>query len=104
MQPSLLHSRWMRLIGSRVRQACCTGLLAVAIRGTADDSSSVQFGPPSGWVKPRFFDQRASTRLVDIGADQHWLLMEHQINALQNETFTHSIRQILTMAGVEKNA
>jgi hypothetical protein len=80
------------------------GLLAVAIRGNAADSSGVQFGPPSSWVKPQFFDQRASTRLLDSGADQHWLLMERQINALQNETFTHSVRQILTMAGVEKSA
>jgi hypothetical protein len=104
MQPSVLHSHWIRLFGPRFRRACCIGLLVVAIRGTAADSSSVQFGPPSSWVKPQFFDQRASTRLLDSGADQHWLLMEHQINALQNETFTHSVRQILTMAGVEKSA
>jgi hypothetical protein len=55
-------------------------------------------------VKPHFFDQPSSARLVDSGADQHWLLLEYQINAAQNETFAHSVGQILTMAGVAKNA
>jgi len=104
MQPSVLHVRWIRLVAPRLRRACCLVLLAVTVQGNAADTSTVKFGPPGSWVKPQFFDQRASTRLVDFGADQHWLLMDNQINALQNETFTHSIRQILTMAGVERNA
>jgi len=79
-------------------------VLAVAIRGNAADTSAVAFGPPSDWVKPQFFDQPSSADLLDAGADQHWLLLERQINASQNEIFTHSVRQILTMAGVAKSA
>lgn len=104
MQPPVFHSRWLRLIGPWFPRVCGLGLLAVALRGNAADTPAVEFGPPSSWVKPQFFNRSASIRLLDSGADQHWLLVEHQINALQNETFTHSVQQILTMAGVAKSA
>ena len=63
------------------------GVLAVAIQGNASDISTVRFAPPSSWVKPHFFNQQSSTSLLDSSADQHWLLLERQINALENETF-----------------
>jgi hypothetical protein len=76
----------------------------MAIQGNAAEISSAQFAPPSSWVKPQFFNQQSSTNLLDSNADQHLLLLERQINALENETFVHSVRQMLTTAGVQKNA
>jgi arylamine N-acetyltransferase len=80
------------------------GVLAITIQGNASEISAANFAPPSSWVKPQFFNQQPSTNLLDSSADQHLLLLERQINALQNETFFHSVRQILTMAGVQKGA
>ncbi len=75
----------------------------MAIQGNASDLSSVKFAPPGSWVKPHFFNQQSSTSLLDSSADRHWLLLEHQINAVTNETFVHSVRQILTTAGVQNS-
>ncbi len=80
------------------------GVLAAAIQGNASDLSNVGFAPPDSWVKPQFFNEQSSTSLLDSSADEHWLLLERQINALQTETFFHSVRQVLTVAGVEKDA
>jgi hypothetical protein len=79
-------------------------VLALAIQGNTAETSTVQFAPPGSWVKPQFFNQQPSTNLLDSGADQHFLLLERQINAPENETFVHYIRQILTTAGVQKGA
>jgi len=76
----------------------------MAIQGNASERSSVKFAPPSNWVKPQFFDQQASTNFLDSSANEHWLLLERQINALQNETFVHSVQQILTTAGVQNGS
>ena len=102
MRRSVFHS--VRLIASRLRRVCCMGVLAMAIQGNASDLSNVGFAPPSSWVKPQFFNEPSSTSLLDASADEHWLLLERQINALQTETFFHSVRQVLTVAGVEKDA
>jgi hypothetical protein len=80
------------------------GVLAMAIQGNASEISAAKFAPPSSWVKPQFFNQQSSTNLLDSSADQHLLLLEQQINALENETFFHSVRQILTVAGVQNGA
>ena len=61
-------------------------------------------GPPSAWVKPQFFDRQALATDIDPGADQHWLLLERQVNAASNETFVHCIRQIRTVAGVQNGS
>ncbi|HLZ52881.1 MAG TPA: DUF3857 domain-containing transglutaminase family protein [Verrucomicrobiae bacterium] len=103
MRP-VFHSRLVRSIAPWLRRVCCAGVLAVAIQGYASDLSTVTFAPPGNWVKPHFFNQQTSTGFLDSVADQHWLLLERQINAVQNETFVHSIRQILTTAGVQNSA
>ena len=41
---------------------------------------------------------------MEAGVDQHFLLLEHQINAAQNETFYHCASQILTVDGVQKGS
>ena len=102
MQRSLLHLSRLRDVAPRVRRICCSIILAAAIQGNASELSTVSFGPPDSWVKPHFFNQ-PSPGLLDSGADQHWLLLERQINAVQNQTFVHSVRQILSTAGVQNN-
>jgi transglutaminase-like putative cysteine protease len=66
--------------------------------------SNVTYGPPDDWVKPHFFNQRASSSLVDSSDDEHVLLLEQQVNALENETFFHTDRQILTLDGVQNGS
>ncbi|MDE2020910.1 MAG: hypothetical protein KGJ13_11290, partial [Patescibacteria group bacterium] len=78
-------------------------ILTMAIHGNAAETSSVQFTAPSGWVNPHFFNQPSAAN-PDSGTDARVLLLEQQINAVSNETFIHSIRQILTTAGVQKGA
>ncbi|HUA37506.1 MAG TPA: DUF3857 domain-containing transglutaminase family protein [Candidatus Sulfopaludibacter sp.] len=78
--------------------------MSAAIQGNASDLSNITFAPPGSWVKPQFFDEQSSTGLLDSSADEHVLLLERQINTLQNETFVHSVRQVLTLAGVQKDA
>jgi Domain of Unknown Function with PDB structure (DUF3857)/Transglutaminase-like superfamily len=102
MRRSVFHS--VRLVAPRLRQVCCLGFLAVAIQGNASDRSDVTFAPPGSWVKPHFFNQQSPAGLLDSSADEHVLLLERQINVLQNETFVHSVRQVLTVGGVEKDA
>jgi len=104
MQRSAFHSCLVRIIAPRLRGVCCVGVLAMAIQGNASEISAAKFAPPSSWVKPQFFNQQSSTNLLDSSADQHLLLLEQQINALENETFFHSVRQILTVAGVQNGA
>jgi len=104
MQPSAFHSGWTRDIAPWLRRVCCAGVLAVAIQGNASGLPEVKFGPPDDWVKPHFFSQPSATNLPDTGADERLLLMEQQINALQDETFFHSVRQVLTMDGVQNDA
>ena len=80
------------------------GMLAATLVANAAPVSPVRFAPPDGWVKPQMFRQPSTTLPVESGADQHWLLLERQINAPQNRTFVHVARQILTTAGVQNDA
>jgi hypothetical protein len=104
MLRSVFHSRLVRFHVSQLRRVCGAGILALAIQGKALENTNVLFAPPSSWVKPQFFSQQSSTNLLVSGADQHWLLLERQIDARQDETFFHSVRQMLTTAGVQKGA
>ena len=97
-------ANWIGTFAHWLRRACCLGVLAVATRASASDNSTATVAPPGDWVKPQMFNQQSSTGLLDSSADQHVLLLERQINALQSETFIHSVRQILTMGGVQKGA
>jgi len=104
MQRPVFSLYLIRTLASRFVRVCCLLFLAVAVPGYAADNSTAQFGPPSSWVKPHFFDRQASTDLLDASADQHWLLWERQINADQNETFVHAVRQVMTTDGVQKGS
>jgi len=104
MRRLVFHLRLARLIAPRLRRIFGAGILAMALQGNAADTSAVTFAPPGTWVKPHFFEQPSLANLLDSGVDQHWLLLERQVNALQNETFVHSVGQVLTLAGVEKGS
>ncbi len=92
---SVLYRRWPLV---------CLIWVAFGVPVPAADTSGLNFGPPSGWVKPHFYDQAALQMPIDVGADQHLLLYEQQINAAENETFIHSVRQILSLDGVQNNS
>lgn len=106
MQPAAFHFDWARTAMRRLLLSVCLGVLAIpmAMLVNADDLSNVQYGPPTSWVKPHFFDQPASADLPDDGVDQHVLLLEQQMNPEQNESFVHYARQILTTDGVQNGS
>jgi hypothetical protein len=101
MQPSDFHPYWSIV---RLRQACCMLVLFLAVHGGAAETNTAQFGPPGSWVKSHFFNQQPSTSLLDPSADEHLLLQERQVNVAQNETFFHSVQQILTSSGVQNGS
>ncbi len=103
MQKAIFQSYPEGITASWARCICCTGILAMAIYARASDSD-VNYGPPDSWVKPQFFSQETSTSPVDASADDYTLLMDQQINAVQNETFSHSDREILTVDGVQNDS
>ena len=80
-------------------------VIAVASRGVAAETSGGEakfaVAPPTSWVKPHFFVRPSATDGLESGVDEHWLLSERQINASENETFYHVVRQILNVAAVE---
>jgi Domain of Unknown Function with PDB structure (DUF3857)/Transglutaminase-like superfamily len=80
-------------------------VIAIAGRGVAAEISGGEpkfaVAPPTGWVKPQFFNQQPTSAGLESGADEHWLLLERQINASENETFYHTVRQILNVSAVE---
>jgi Domain of Unknown Function with PDB structure (DUF3857)/Transglutaminase-like superfamily len=104
MQRLAFHSRLAKGIARGFQRVCCVGFLAMVTQASASDPSSVKFAPPASWVRPHFFSRQFSTNLLDSSADEHLLLQERQINALQNETFVHSVRQILTPDGVQNDS
>src|SRR5882757_2879276 len=63
-----------------------------------------EIAPPSSWVKPQLFDRQSAKLQPEASTDQHWLLMERQVNAATNESFYHYVRQILTVAGVQNGS
>jgi transglutaminase-like putative cysteine protease len=96
------------IIARWLQRAACLGVIAITIRGIASDispaTSAVTFAPPRAWVKPQFFNRQASLDFLESSADEYLLLQERQINVPAGEIFHHSVRQILTTAGVQNGA
>jgi len=67
-------------------------------------SAKPAIGPPSAWVTPQNFDPRSAEMRLDSSADQLVLLVEREINAAENESFLHFVRQMRTVEGVQNNA
>jgi transglutaminase-like putative cysteine protease len=99
-----IHPRPIRSIVTGFRCFLFACLLAAAIHGRADDLSTVKFGLPDSWVKPQFFSQLSANSPLLPGADDYLLLREEQIDAVQNKTFFHTDRQILTIDGVQNDS
>ena len=89
----------------RLRMLWWMAVIATAGQGVAaeisDGGSKFAVAPPTGWVKPQFFDRQSANAGHESGAADHWLLSERQINVSENETFHHVIRQILNVSAVE---
>jgi hypothetical protein len=77
--------------------------LLVLQTGAADVSTNSKpvMASPAKWVTPQFFERLPATFRAEAGDDQRWLLVERQINAMENETFVHNVRQILSLEGVQ---
>ena len=101
MRKGIFQARVARIIACRLWLASCFFVLLATISARADDSPAVSYGPPGSWVKPQFYDRNASTTLADAGDDEYLLLQEQQFNAIENDAFFHTDRQILTVGGVQ---
>jgi transglutaminase-like putative cysteine protease len=108
MQGSAFHPGLARTIARWLQRAGCLGVFALAFQGIASDispaTSAMKIAPPSAWVKPQFFNRQASLDFLESSADEYLLLQERQFNVPAGETLHHSVRQILTTAGVQKGA
>jgi transglutaminase-like putative cysteine protease len=62
--------------------------------------SRPDIAPPSKWVVPIPFNPRTKLDDVDPSQEMRWVLKDRQINAQDNETFHHEVRQLLTPSGV----
>jgi len=87
---------------ARVRSAGTMALLlasvAISAAGAGDLTPAV--ATPSSWVTPRTFDKYPRAEGLDPSIETRWLLVDHQINARNDEQFYHFARQILTSSGV----
>ncbi len=84
---------WVILIAS--------GLGAVQCRG---QEARPDVAPPAKWVVPIPFNPRARLDAVDPSQEMRWILKDRQINAQNNETFNHEVRQVLTPSGVNNGS
>ncbi|HEX3626571.1 MAG TPA: DUF3857 domain-containing transglutaminase family protein [Verrucomicrobiae bacterium] len=78
--------------------------MMLAVHGHGADLSGINFGSPEDWVHPQMFSRQPSPNTSDATANDHLLLLEHQINAPENEEFFHSERRILTTDGVQNDS
>ena len=60
--------------------------------------------PPSTWVAPIPFNPRAKLVDVDPSVEMRWIFKDRQINAQNNETFHHEVRQVLTVSGMDNGS
>jgi transglutaminase-like putative cysteine protease len=92
-------------MASWIRCVCCLSFFMIALTLNAADASSILYAPPNDWVKPQFFaPPQPAVGSGDSSADDHLLLQERQINALEDETFFHTDRQILSVDGVQNGS
>lgn len=98
-----LVSHLIRMVAFRALWVCIPGIMPMAVHAGVTDANVI-YGPPDDWVKPHIYNQQSSSSLVDSSDNEHVLLLEHQVNALENETFFHIDRQILTLDGVQNGS
>jgi transglutaminase-like putative cysteine protease len=78
-------------------------IFAHAFLGQAEEAKPDVSDPPK-WVVPIPYNPRAKLAPVDPSLEMRWILRDHQINAANNETFRHEVRQVLTTAGVNNGS
>jgi len=78
-------------------------VLIAAIEGRAREARP-DVAPPAKWVVPIPFNPRAKLDEADPSLEMRWILKDRQINARNNETFVHEVRQVLTPAGVDNGS
>lgn len=102
MKYSVFHSG---LTGIGASWLCGVCLLAWGSPARASDEAGamINYAPPESWVTPQFFTG-ATAPPDDSTADDRLLLLDRQVNALENEDFYHSDRQILTEDGVQNDS
>lgn len=84
--------------------ALCAATVHAATNNSSTADSRLRVAPPGAWVKVHSFELPPNNASIQAGDDQRWLLLEHQINAEDNETFVHVVRQILTVSGLQNAA
>lgn len=100
----LLFQSLLRTIVSGFPRIGLAGVLTLAVQGHGSDVSGVNFGPPDDWVHPQFFNRQSPGTPPDSTAEDQLLLLEHQFNAAENESFVHFSSRVLTMDGVQKDS
>jgi transglutaminase-like putative cysteine protease len=84
---------WVILMASGLGAAQCRG-----------QEAKPDVAPPAKWVVPIAYDPRARLDEVDPSEEMRWILKDRQINAQNNETFNHEVRQVLTPSGVNNGS
>lgn len=79
-------------------------VILLAVLPCFGEQAKPDVAPPAHWITPIPFDARAKVEPVDPSEEMRWLLKDRQINASNNETFYHEVRQVLTPSGVNKGS
>jgi transglutaminase-like putative cysteine protease len=86
------------------RQLHAANFPPTAARTVLIADANLEVAAPAKWIVPLTFARLPKTAKIDPGEEQRWLLLDRQINARENERFSHSVRQILTSAGVQNGS
>src|SRR5208283_2110158 len=84
---------WVILMASGWGGASCRG-----------QEARPDVAPPANWVVPIAYDPRVKLDSVDPSQEMRWIIKDRQINAQNNETFNHEVRQVLTPSGVNNGS
>lgn len=99
----------MRL-GSSIEVICKRLLCAVVAMmfhlATAQEvaGAKLTIEKPASWISPLPFQRLSENTRLDAAESTHFLLMDNQINAGENATFKHVVKQVRTHAGVKTAA
>lgn len=75
-------------------------VMAGAIRCGAEEAKP-DVGAPAAWVVPILYNPAGKSDFTNSPLPLRWVLLDHQIAAVNNESFHHEILQVTTAAGVD---
>ena len=90
--------------GSCFLLACLVAIVAGFAEVSRGEEAKPDIGPPPKWATPIAFNPRTKLDEVDPSLEMRWILKDRQINAGNNESFHHEVRQVLTPMGVNNNS